>query len=370
MRQRTIDAIVLDPTSNGKYKFMSLETGREVDSTVKSILPITDAIIRKVETMAQNQGIAPNPSRMLAFEWRPGQPFDGDDVQLDVTENAPNIIPQAILLVLAHNAAQGAVQDQGAQEQGAIQDQGAQEQIELETDIEEEDDLHDDNEDEVSLQQEAVDEEVIVEDVNEDDETEDEESGSEEKSEERKEERHRRSEYVKTSTSDDFRKGEKKETQKKISFFQKRFENTKDRERRNFAYFAWQEYKDTGDKRMLERCVTDFVFAQLSAKEGRKRYGKDADVKLMEEFQQLLDYDAFFSREADSLSEEAKKGAAGMINIIEEKTKTEDTHPRIQYSSVDQFSMEGNKAHVYERRNGFSYCIHRCFFLIFSHRRN
>ena len=42
MRQRTIDAIVLDPTSNGKYKFMSLEIGREVDGTVKSILPITN----------------------------------------------------------------------------------------------------------------------------------------------------------------------------------------------------------------------------------------------------------------------------------------------------------------------------------------
>ena len=55
-------------------------------------------------------------------------------------------------------------------------------------------------------------------------------------------------------------------------------------------------------------------------KEGRKRYGRDADIKLMEEFQQLLDYDAFFPREADSLSEKQKRGAAGMINIIEEKT--------------------------------------------------
>ena len=172
----------------------------------------------------------------------------------------------------------------------------------------------------MSLQQEAVDEEVIVEDVNEDDESEDEESGSEEESEERKEERHRRSEHFKTNTSDDFGRGKRKKLKRKFSFLQKRFENMKDRERRNFANFAWQEYKDTGDKRMLERCITGFVFAQLSAKEGRKRYGKDADVKLMEEFQQLLDYDAFFPREADSLSEEAKKGAAGMINIIEEKT--------------------------------------------------
>ena len=159
-----------------------------------------------------------------------------------------------------------------------------------------------------------------MEDVNGDDENEDEESGSEEESEERKEERHRRSEHFKINTSDDFGRGKRKKLKRKFSFLQKRFENMKDRERRNFANFAWQEYKDTGEKRMLERCITGFVFVQLSAKENRKRYGKDADVKLMEEFQQLLDYDAFFPREADSLSEEAKKGAAGMINIIEEKT--------------------------------------------------
>jgi len=36
-----------------------------------------------VETMARNQGVSLNPSRMLAFEWRPGQPFEGDDITLD-----------------------------------------------------------------------------------------------------------------------------------------------------------------------------------------------------------------------------------------------------------------------------------------------
>ena len=71
MRHRTIDAIVLNPTRDGKYKFMSLETGREVDGTVKEVLPLTDAIIKKVEDMGQNQGVSLNPSRMLAFEWRP-----------------------------------------------------------------------------------------------------------------------------------------------------------------------------------------------------------------------------------------------------------------------------------------------------------
>jgi len=127
-------------------------------------------------------------------------------------------------------------------------------------------------------------------------------SDEEEESEERKEERQRRAEHFNTNTSEEHGRGKRKKLK-----LQKKFENMKDRERRNFANFAWQEYQDKGDKRMLERCVTGFIFAQLSAKEGRKRYGRDADIKLMEEFQQLLDYDAFFTRKADTLSEEAKR---------------------------------------------------------------
>ena len=129
MRHRTIDAIVLNPTNNVKYKFMSLETGREVDGTVKEVPPLTDAIIRKVEAMARNQGVSLNPSRMLSFEWRPGQPFEGDDITLDAGQGPQLILPQATLPVLAHNADQGAegAQEQGAQGQGA-QEQGAQEQ--------------------------------------------------------------------------------------------------------------------------------------------------------------------------------------------------------------------------------------------------
>jgi hypothetical protein len=70
---------------------------------------------------------------------------------------------------------------------------------------------------------------------------------------------------------------------------------------------------------MLEECVTGFVFAQMSAKKGRKKYNIAADRKLLEEFQQLLDYNTFTPRKYESLSEEAKKTAAGMFNIIEEK---------------------------------------------------
>ena len=333
MRQRTIDAIVLNLTSNGKYRFMSLETGREVDGTVKEVLPLTDDIIQKVEEMGTNQGIALNPSRMLAFEWRPGQPMDNDDIMPEQYDNVPFATPQATLPVLAHNAAQGAVealpQEQGAQEgevQGAQEDedQGAQEFTLIY-------DLHDDDNDVTEVQQVQAQPEIIVEEVNEDDEEDEEdvilngeEEGAsddeEEESEERKQERQRRSEHFETNEGGEYGRGKRKKIKRKFSFLQKRFQNMKERERRNFANFAWQEYQDTGDKRMLERCVTGLVFAQLSAKEGRKRYGKDADIKLMEEFQQLLDYDAFFPRKADTLSAEAKKRAAGMINIIEEKT--------------------------------------------------
>lgn len=77
--------------------------------------------------------------------------------------------------------------------------------------------------------------EVIIEEVNENDKSEDEESGREEESEKRKEEQQRRLEHFNTNASGDFGRGKRKKLKRKFSFLQKRFENMKDREHRNFA---------------------------------------------------------------------------------------------------------------------------------------
>ena len=54
MRSRTIGAIVLGPRSiQGKYNYMSLETGMKIDGRVVGILPITPEVINRVETLGK-----------------------------------------------------------------------------------------------------------------------------------------------------------------------------------------------------------------------------------------------------------------------------------------------------------------------------
>ena len=70
---------------------------------------------------------------------------------------------------------------------------------------------------------------------------------------------------------------------------------------------------------MLEKYTTGFIFNQLTAKAGIKKYGRMAELKLIAEFKQLLEYDVFHGRKANSLTPQEKKRAANMINLIEEK---------------------------------------------------
>lgn len=69
----------------------------------------------------------------------------------------------------------------------------------------------------------------------------------------------------------------------------------------------------------MERFTAGYVFAQMSAKKGIKKYRKAAKLKLMAEFAQLLEFLVFHGRKVESLSPKDKKGAANMINLLEEK---------------------------------------------------
>ena len=70
---------------------------------------------------------------------------------------------------------------------------------------------------------------------------------------------------------------------------------------------------------MMERFITGVLFASMSAKKGIDKYSKEAKLKLIADFAQLLKCSVFCSRVASELSEEEKKGAANMINLVEEK---------------------------------------------------
>src|SRR6056300_1048521 len=77
---RSIGAIVLGPRNiTGRNNFMSLETGLEINGRVIAELPITNAVIDRVEELGATQGQPIRTSKMLLFEWRPGKPLQGAD---------------------------------------------------------------------------------------------------------------------------------------------------------------------------------------------------------------------------------------------------------------------------------------------------
>lgn len=43
----------------------------------------------------------------------------------------------------------------------------------------------------------------------------------------------------------------------------------------------------------MEKFITGFIFGQMSATKGIKRYGKEAKIKILAEFKQLLAYKTF-----------------------------------------------------------------------------
>ena len=56
MKSCTIGAIVLGPRNiQGQYNYMSLETGEKIDGRVVAILPLTDDVINRVESLGQSQ---------------------------------------------------------------------------------------------------------------------------------------------------------------------------------------------------------------------------------------------------------------------------------------------------------------------------
>ena len=92
----------------------------------------------------------------------------------------------------------------------------------------------------------------------------------------------------------------------------------------------------SGKTNLLERYTSGFVFAQLSAHQGFKKYGKEAELKMLAEFKQLMEYKTFHGRKASELNYDQKKKAANMINLIEEKINRGHTpeNPVIKVRSV------------------------------------
>jgi len=99
MKSRTIGAIVLGPRKiQGRYNYMSLETGVIIDGRVVAVLPLTVAVIERVESLGQKQDQPFRASKMLKYEWRQGNAIGDDDVivTLEDENRQIGIIPEPI----------------------------------------------------------------------------------------------------------------------------------------------------------------------------------------------------------------------------------------------------------------------------------
>jgi hypothetical protein len=84
-RSRSLGAIALTPTGNaqGDYFFMSLATGKRISRHAWTVLPIPDTAIARVEKIALNEGQPLLQSSGLVVEWRPDQPIDDSEYDVD-----------------------------------------------------------------------------------------------------------------------------------------------------------------------------------------------------------------------------------------------------------------------------------------------
>jgi len=107
-------------------------------------------------------------------------------------------------------------------------------------------------------------------------------------------------------------------------------------EKTNLLNTLGGKMKTTKRSQLMERFVTGMVFAQMSVNKGIKEYGREAELKLMEEFLQLLEYKVFHGVKAEKLTAEQRQSAANMISIIEEKVNRGHTkeNPIIKAKSV------------------------------------
>ena len=100
MKSFTIGAIVLGPRNiQGQYNYMSLETGEKIDGRVVAILPLTNDVINRVESLGQYQKQPFRESRMLQYEWRPGQPIGNNNAYVQhatINKDVDIIFPHPI----------------------------------------------------------------------------------------------------------------------------------------------------------------------------------------------------------------------------------------------------------------------------------
>jgi len=96
MKSRTIGAIVMGPRDiRGRYNYMSLETGAQIDGRVVAELPLTKEVIDRVEEFGLKQSQPYRASKMLKYEWRPGTTIGEEDIIIHIEDQNDEMVHPA-----------------------------------------------------------------------------------------------------------------------------------------------------------------------------------------------------------------------------------------------------------------------------------
>jgi Cobalamin biosynthesis protein CobT (nicotinate-mononucleotide:5, 6-dimethylbenzimidazole phosphoribosyltransferase) len=363
-RPRTIGAIVLDPTGlNRKYRFMSLESGKRVSGRIVQILPVTDEVVERVDEIGTQQRQSRIRDGRLLFEWRPGQPIDGDvfpddlpdenDLERNPEQN-DGIIPDPINDADADEARDDDDQarevtedddqgDAGDDTSDSAPDDSSEDGSESESDDEEsimssdtatssdtadDDSITSSNDTDSDVYSTSEDDDddtshdrLVVEsspDVTTTEDLPDEEEKNEESLGRGMREKQANPRYY----NDEFTH---------LQFLQHSFESLDSSDRAEYLQYALDDFLTSGKTHLVERYLTGIILTQMSGNAGLKKHGKAGEKCLIKEFTQFKNMDVMDAVDPDTMTPQQKQEALGMVSVMQEKRDHTPTNPSLKY---------------------------------------
>jgi hypothetical protein len=326
---RTVGAIALYASGNvqGGWYFLSLLTGKRIHRYQWTVLPMGDDVIERVHEIARAEGQNDLIANNFKYEWQPGQDVedhnDEDVVDIDDIEELQNI----------HNVNEGAgvpMLQMGEAEDAEIYDDNdnAEDEQVNHDDVDEQipaDDEIDEQDQEQYIENDETHEHIKMEDIG----TNDNEVNDNDVDEETIDVLETRStrariniDYATLHKTGEIQEKQLHQHSKTITRGDVKAGMRKSPIKGHKKKRIKLEIKDMFRKVIgitMSQMSKEDRYAQVSVKEGIKRYGHKAIEAVMKEYAQLDDRIIFDPQHADTLTRQQKYDALNLITMVKEK---------------------------------------------------
>ncbi|KAI2508903.1 Reverse transcriptase (RNA-dependent DNA polymerase) [Fragilaria crotonensis] len=407
LRARSLGAIALTPTGNaqGDYFFLSLATGSRLSRHQWTELPMTDTAIARTEALALHEKQPLLQNSGLVVEWRPDQPIDDSEYDLDYAPPAadaaaPHIFDADDYDAIDNDEVTDLLADNPYAPLADAADQGAEDDDDESDDDSDDDHNHGhegaggaghdyESEDEGAQDEDVIDHVVAAGDDTGDHAADDGEAEDEHEEDEGAQRAEEDDEGAQRAEEDavlnDATEGGAA-TERPYNLRQRlpaasTFKQTMDTPHDGKSYFPptqllqqdghsfaqlMNQLAGSGNIReqikrhgktaetTLMKHVFGFIMNQMSAKAGIRKHGKAAEAALMNEFAQLEDLSAYESIDPTTLTKKQRKEALRAINLLKEKrdgSLSEGTHRR-RWQTTAQ--------HVRQVTDGITHGVYGC----------